>query len=183
MTDTAAMLVYFFGDGSADGAAGMRNLLGGKGANLAEMASIGLPVPPGFTITTEVCTSYYDNDRRLPDGLDEQVAAALGRVGEAVGTRFGDQVNPLLVSVRSFYHRQSRHALPLDWSTTTDSISAALAIETDADELVILKSCEVDAAADATTLAEQGIVDPAFPRAASRVKSIRIEKLPHSSLS
>ncbi|MGI9408932.1 MAG: PEP/pyruvate-binding domain-containing protein, partial [Hyphomicrobiaceae bacterium] len=101
MTDTAAMLVYFFGDGSADGGAGMRNLLGGKGANLAEMASIGLPVPPGFTITTEVCTSYYDNDRRLPDGLEEQVAAALGRVGEAVGARFGDQVNPLLVSVRS----------------------------------------------------------------------------------
>ena len=101
MTDTPAMLVYFFGDGSADGAASMRNLLGGKGANLAEMASIGLPVPPGFTITTEVCTSYYDNDRRLPDGLEEQVAAALGRVGEAVGARFGDQVNPLLVSVRS----------------------------------------------------------------------------------
>ncbi|MGI9410577.1 MAG: pyruvate, phosphate dikinase, partial [Hyphomicrobiaceae bacterium] len=101
MTDTAAMLVYFFGNGSADGAASMRNLLGGKGANLAEMASIGLPVPPGFTITTEVCTSYYDNDRRLPDGLEDQVTAALGRVGEAVGARFGDQVNPLLVSVRS----------------------------------------------------------------------------------
>ncbi len=93
--------VYYFGDGSADGKADMRNLLGGKGANLAEMASIGLPVPPGFTITTEVCTAYYDNDRSYPAGLTEQVEAALNRVGEAVGMGFGGADNPLLVSVRS----------------------------------------------------------------------------------
>ncbi|MEM7748072.1 MAG: pyruvate, phosphate dikinase, partial [Pseudomonadota bacterium] len=93
--------VYYFGDGSADGKADMRNLLGGKGANLAEMASIGLPVPPGFTITTEVCTAYYDNDRSFPAGLTGQVEAALSRVGEAVGMGFGGADNPLLVSVRS----------------------------------------------------------------------------------
>ncbi|MEM9355998.1 MAG: pyruvate, phosphate dikinase [Pseudomonadota bacterium] len=93
--------VYYFGDGSADGKADMRNLLGGKGANLAEMASIGLPVPPGFTITTEVCTAYYDNDRSYPAGLTEQVESALNRVGEAVGMGFGGAENPLLVSVRS----------------------------------------------------------------------------------
>ena len=93
--------VFYFGDGAADGQADMRNLLGGKGANLAEMASIGLPVPPGFTITTEVCTAYYDNDRKFPDGLAGEVEAALARVGEAVGMTFGGAENPLLVSVRS----------------------------------------------------------------------------------
>ncbi|MEM6499084.1 MAG: PEP/pyruvate-binding domain-containing protein, partial [Pseudomonadota bacterium] len=93
--------VYYFGDGSADGKADMRNLLGGKGANLAEMASIGLPVPPGFTITTEVCTAYYDNDRSFPNGLTGEVDTALTRVGEAVGMGFGGADNPLLVSVRS----------------------------------------------------------------------------------
>ena len=79
----------------------MRNLLGGKGANLAEMASIDLPVPPGFTITTELCTAYYDNGRKYPDDLDGQVKEALGRVEQAVGLRFGDREHPLLVSVRS----------------------------------------------------------------------------------
>jgi pyruvate,orthophosphate dikinase len=79
----------------------MRNLLGGKGANLAEMASIGLPVPPGFTITTEVCTAYYDNGQKYPDDLAQQVSAALALVEEAVGNRFGDHHRPLLVSVRS----------------------------------------------------------------------------------
>ncbi len=93
--------VYSFGAGRNEGRADMRNLLGGKGANLAEMASIGLPVPPGFTITTDVCTAFYANDRRYPDGLREQVAAALARVEEAVGLRFGDADAPLLVSVRS----------------------------------------------------------------------------------
>lgn len=93
--------VFYFGDGAADGKADMRNLLGGKGANLAEMASIGLPVPPGFTITTDVCTAYYDNDRQYPDGLKAEVEAALARVGEAVGMTFGGAENPLLVSVRS----------------------------------------------------------------------------------
>ena len=78
----AGKLVYFFGNGKADGDAGMKNLLGGKGANLAEMASLGLPVPPGFTITTEVCTHYYANGRRYPAALKEQVAAALVRRGE-----------------------------------------------------------------------------------------------------
>ena len=93
--------VYGFGGGDNDGRADMRNLLGGKGANLAEMASIGLPVPPGFTITTEVCTAFYDNDKRYPDDLKAQVDAALAKVEAAVGQKFGDASNPLLVSVRS----------------------------------------------------------------------------------
>ncbi|CAM9769265.1 unnamed protein product [Discosporangium mesarthrocarpum] len=79
----------------------MRNLLGGKGANLAEMSNLGLPVPPGFTITTELCTWYYDHDESYPDDLNDEVAAALGKVEEIVGARFGDVENPLLVSVRS----------------------------------------------------------------------------------
>tara|TARA_B100000683_G_scaffold17670_1_gene17497 strand:- start:1220 stop:3892 length:2673 start_codon:yes stop_codon:yes gene_type:complete len=93
--------VYKFGGGSAEGAAEMRNLLGGKGANLAEMSSLGLPVPPGFTITTEVCIAYYASDRAYPDGLSDQVDAALAFIEETVGARFGDPENPLLVSVRS----------------------------------------------------------------------------------
>ncbi|WP_282606795.1 pyruvate, phosphate dikinase [Pelagibius sp. Alg239-R121] len=93
--------VYSFGDGTADGRADMRNLLGGKGANLAEMSSLGLPVPAGFTITTEVCTAYYDNDRRYPDELAGQVDTALAQIETLVGVKFGDPQNPLLVSVRS----------------------------------------------------------------------------------
>jgi len=93
--------VYRFGGGDSEGAAEMRNLLGGKGANLAEMSSLGLPVPPGFTITTEVCTAYYDNDRNYPDDLSGQVDAALAFIEETVGAKFGDPDNPLLVSVRS----------------------------------------------------------------------------------
>lgn len=93
--------VYSFGAGHNEGRADMRNLLGGKGANLAEMASIGLPVPPGFTITTEVCTEFYKNNRTYPSDLTAQVQAALALVEEAVGRRFGDAANPLLVSVRS----------------------------------------------------------------------------------
>jgi pyruvate,orthophosphate dikinase len=93
--------VYSFGNGAAEGAADMRNLLGGKGANLAEMSSLGLPVPPGFTITTEVCTWYYDNDKSYPDALAAQVAEALDKVGAATNRKFGDAVRPLLVSVRS----------------------------------------------------------------------------------
>ncbi|WP_439579058.1 pyruvate, phosphate dikinase [Elioraea sp.] len=93
--------VYAFGAGRNEGRAELRNLLGGKGANLAEMASIGLPVPPGFTITTEVCTAFYANDRRYPDGLEQQVKDALAAVERAVGLRFGDPKAPLLVSVRS----------------------------------------------------------------------------------
>lgn len=93
--------VYTFGDGKAEGSADLRNLLGGKGANLAEMSNLGLPVPPGFTITTEVCTAYYDNNREYPDGMEAQAEAALAEVGKIVGAGFGDEKNPLLVSVRS----------------------------------------------------------------------------------
>ncbi|HET6182251.1 MAG TPA: pyruvate, phosphate dikinase [Acetobacteraceae bacterium] len=93
--------VYSFGAGHNEGRADMRDLLGGKGANLAEMASIGLPVPPGFTITTEVCTAFYENNRNYPSDLKPQVEEALARVETAVGRRFGDRAQPLLVSVRS----------------------------------------------------------------------------------
>jgi len=97
----AGKRVYFFGDGKAEGTMAMKNLLGGKGANLAEMANIGLPVPPGFTITTEVCTEFYDNGKKLPKGLDADVRAAIARMEKVVGAKFGDVSNPLLVSVRS----------------------------------------------------------------------------------
>ncbi|MDD3288547.1 MAG: pyruvate, phosphate dikinase, partial [Alphaproteobacteria bacterium] len=93
--------VYAFGNGKADGRADMRNLLGGKGAGLAEMSNLGLPVPPGFTITTEVCTHYYDNANKYPDALKAQAEAALAAVEKIVGAKFGDEKNPLLVSVRS----------------------------------------------------------------------------------
>ena len=93
--------VYTFGDGKAEGQAGMKNLLGGKGANLAEMSNLGLPVPPGFTITTEVCTYYYDHGRAYPQELKSQVEQALAYVGKLTGRTFGDAANPLLVSVRS----------------------------------------------------------------------------------
>ncbi|HEY8571100.1 pyruvate, phosphate dikinase [Phenylobacterium sp.] len=100
-TLTKTRWVYAFGGGSADGDASMKNLLGGKGANLAEMSSLGLPVPPGFTITTEACVHYYANERAYPADLKEQVAAGLKRVEELTGKTFGDPANPLLVSVRS----------------------------------------------------------------------------------
>jgi pyruvate,orthophosphate dikinase len=93
--------VYGFGGGSADGDASMKNLLGGKGANLAEMSSLGLPVPPGFTITTDACVHYYSNGQTYPDALADQVAAGLKTVETVVGKTFGDASNPLLVSVRS----------------------------------------------------------------------------------
>ena len=93
--------VYGFGRGAAEGRADMRNLLGGKGANLAEMCNLGLPVPPGFTITTEVCTAFYANDRNYPGDLSGQVDAAMESVEQSVGAKFGDADNPLLVSVRS----------------------------------------------------------------------------------
>ncbi len=100
-TATDAKLVYSFGDGAAEGKGSMRELLGGKGANLAEMCSLGLPVPPGFTITTDVCVYYYQNGKKIDDCLREQVAEALGKVESAVGMKLGDEKNPLLVSVRS----------------------------------------------------------------------------------
>src|SRR6478736_4935617 len=93
--------VYRFGNGKAEGRPGMRDLLGGKGAGLAEMANLGLPVPPGFTITTDVCTQFYANNKRYPDGLRTQVDAALLEIGRITGKGFGDGTNPLLVSVRS----------------------------------------------------------------------------------
>ncbi len=93
--------VYTFGAGASDGDRNDKNLLGGKGANLAEMARLGLPVPPGFTLTTGVCTAYYDNDRNYPAELDAQVEAALADLEAKVDKRFGDPANPLLVSVRS----------------------------------------------------------------------------------
>ena len=96
-----AKWVYSFGAGKNEGSAELRNLLGGKGANLAEMASIGLPVPPGFTITTELCTEFYKNDRRYPADLNDQVEAALALIEQAVDRSFGDPKRPLLVSVRS----------------------------------------------------------------------------------
>jgi len=97
----ADKLVYNFGDGAAEGKAEMKNLLGGKGANLAEMCALGLPVPPGFTITTEVCVSYYTNHKQLPAVLVTQVEDALAQIESKVGGKFGDGINPLLVSVRS----------------------------------------------------------------------------------
>jgi pyruvate,orthophosphate dikinase len=97
----AQKYVYFFGGGKADGNAKMKNLLGGKGANLAEMASLGVPVPPGFTLTTEVCAYYYQNRKKYPAGLKEKVADALKKVEKIMGKKFGDPKDPLLISVRS----------------------------------------------------------------------------------
>ena len=93
--------VYTFGNGAAEGDASMRNLLGGKGANLAEMNKVGLPVPPGFTVTTEVCTYYYNNNKTYPDDLKDQVRAAVAGVEKIMGKKFADANNPLLFSVRS----------------------------------------------------------------------------------
>src|SRR5580698_4243033 len=100
-TSTKARYVYYFGDGKADGHGKMKPLLGGKGANLHEMTRIGLTVPAGFTITTEVCTYFYENNRTYPPQLKEEVAAALAKVEKSVGKKFGDRERPLLVSVRS----------------------------------------------------------------------------------
>ncbi|HJU29134.1 MAG TPA: PEP/pyruvate-binding domain-containing protein, partial [Candidatus Binataceae bacterium] len=93
--------IYFFGANVAEGRAEMRNLLGGKGANLAEMASLKLPVPPGFTISTNVCTYFYEHNHKYPKGLEAGVAKSVARIEKALGRKFGDKKNPLLVSVRS----------------------------------------------------------------------------------
>lgn len=93
--------VYFFAAGEAEGNAGMKSVLGGKGANLAEMTALGLPVPPGFTISTEMCTVYYQNNQKLPDELKKEALRALEKVEKKIGKKFGDVKNPLLVSVRS----------------------------------------------------------------------------------
>ncbi|OGW72189.1 MAG: pyruvate, phosphate dikinase [Omnitrophica bacterium GWA2_52_12] len=97
----AKKLVYFFGNGKSEGHAGMKDLLGGKGANLAEMTNIGIPVPPGFTITTETCDLFYKGGKKWPTGLEEQVRAHMARLEKSLGLGFGDRHNPLLVSVRS----------------------------------------------------------------------------------
>src|SRR5216117_41208 len=94
-------IIYSFGSGKAEGKATMRDLLGGKGAGLHEMTRLGVPVPPGFTITTDVCTYYYAHDRRYPKGLEANLLAAVARVEKILERRFGDVQNPLLVSVRS----------------------------------------------------------------------------------
>ncbi|MBD3871515.1 MAG: pyruvate, phosphate dikinase, partial [Acidobacteria bacterium] len=96
-----AKYVYSFGGGSADGKSDMKNLLGGKGANLAEMASMGIPVPAGYTLTTDVCTYYYDHDLTYPATLEAEADAAMAKVEEIMGTKFGDPTDPLLMSVRS----------------------------------------------------------------------------------
>ena len=93
--------VYLFGTAQSEGDKEMRNLLGGKGANLAEMAQLGLPVPAGFTITTEVCTYYYNHDQTYPNALKDQVERAIAEVEQTMDMRFGDAANPLLLSVRS----------------------------------------------------------------------------------
>ena len=100
MADTTKY-VYFFGAGKTEGNADMRNLLGGKGANLAEMASLGLPVPQGFTITTEACTRYYDDGKQIAPDIQAQIDDYVVRLEECAGKKFGDAKNPLLVSVRS----------------------------------------------------------------------------------
>lgn len=97
----AKKYVYFFSEGKADGDASMKELLGGKGANLAEMCNLGIPVPPGFTITTEMCTYYYQNNKTVPPELEKDVDAAVARVEKIMGSKFGDPKNPLLFSVRS----------------------------------------------------------------------------------
>src|ERR671923_1612035 len=93
--------VYLFADSKAEGNGKMKDLLGGKGAGLAEMTNAGLPVPPGFTITTEACTAYYGAGEKFPDGMWEEALAALERIEESTGKKFGGVENPLLVSVRS----------------------------------------------------------------------------------
>ena len=93
--------IYFFGGNVAEGRSSMRDLLGGKGANLAEMASLKLPVPPGFTISTLVCTYFYQHNSTYPKGLTQGVAKSIARMEKLLGRKFGDRKNPLLVSVRS----------------------------------------------------------------------------------
>lgn len=125
----AKKYVYFFGDGKADGKAEMKNLLGGKGANIAEMTNLGIPVPPGFTITTEMCTVYYKNKRKYPPELKKQVDTAMAKVERIMGRKFGDPKNPLLVSVRS----GARKSMPgmmetvLNVGLTTKTIPALVA--------------------------------------------------------
>src|SRR5688572_11288532 len=98
---SSTKMVYYFGQTKTEGKAEQRQLLGGKGANLADMTSIGLPVPPGFTITTEVCDLYYKHGRKLPPGLMDEVRKNVATLEQETGKKFGDSESPLLVSVRS----------------------------------------------------------------------------------
>jgi pyruvate, orthophosphate dikinase len=128
---TAQKYVYLFGEGKADGSAGMRNLLGGKGAGLAEMTNLGVPVPPGFTITTEVCTAFYDRGRQYPPTLEDQVREGVTYVERLLGRKFGDPARPLLFSVRS----GARVSMPGMMDTVlnlglNDAVAAGLAAET-----------------------------------------------------
>ncbi len=100
-TARARKMVYFFGGEKADGKGTQKGLLGGKGANLAEMALIGLPVPAGMTITTEVCNHYYDNGKKWPEALQGQIDRNIAKIEKVMGKKFGDLDNPLLLSVRS----------------------------------------------------------------------------------
>src|SRR5512136_449797 len=93
--------VYFFGGGEAEGGEALRNLLGGKGAGLADMVNLGIPVPPGFTITTEVCTYFYEQNMTYPDGLVEEVGENMAKMETIMGMGFGDPQRPLLLSIRS----------------------------------------------------------------------------------
>ncbi len=97
----ATKLIYFFGNGKAEGKSAMKDLLGGKGANLAEMTNLGVPVPPGFTISTEVCKSFYENNRNYPEELEGQIKTNLSKLEQIMGKKLGDAKDPLLVSVRS----------------------------------------------------------------------------------
>jgi pyruvate,orthophosphate dikinase len=117
--------IFTFGGGRADGRSKMKNLLGGKGANLAEMASLGLPVPPGFTISTEVCTYFYDHGRTYPRELAGAVQQAVAKIERLMGKGFGDGANPLLVSVRSASTRRRWKVWPRRRAT-----SASLTIPT-----------------------------------------------------
>ncbi len=128
---TAQKYVYLFGEGKADGSADMRNLLGGKGAGLAEMTNLGVPVPPGFTITTEVCTAFYDRGRQYPPSLEDQVREGVAYVERLLGRKFGDAAKPLLFSVRS----GARVSMPGMMDTVlnlglNDAVAAGLARET-----------------------------------------------------
>ena len=132
--------LYFFGNGKAEGNAKMRARLGGKGAGLHEMTRIGVPVPPGFTISTDVCSYYYAHRRNFPKTLDAQVKTALGRIEKCLGRRFGDKNNPLLVSVRS----GARESMPgmmdtvLNLGSTTKPLKASLSAQTIRDLPMIL---------------------------------------------
>ena len=110
----AVKYVYFFGSGKADGNGKMKALLGGKGANLAEMTRIRLPVPAGFTISTDVCTYFYENQNTYPPSLERQIDEAIAKIEHSMGKKLGDPINPLLLAVRSEIGRASCRERVLD---------------------------------------------------------------------